>query len=253
MGLTLGFPGSSAGKRKKICLQCRRPQFDSWVKKIPWRRDRLPTPVFLGFLGGSDSEESTYSVGDLFNPWVGKIPWRRAWQPIPIFLPGESPWTEKPGGLQSMGWQRVRHDWAIKHSTGAYFGESQWAVGKRFHSKTAHAKSHMLQDLGQMQSFERSLLVRPTCWFWTASRRGRRQLELTLGTQVLEAAIFESSCHPKDAGGKSKVSRHPNLTPKAARKRTNRTQSSWKERNNTDCCCYLVLKLCPTLLQLRGL
>ena len=22
---------------------------DSWVRKIPWRRDRLPTPVFLGF------------------------------------------------------------------------------------------------------------------------------------------------------------------------------------------------------------
>ena len=45
-------PGSSAGKR--ICLQCRRPQFDSWVGKFPWRRDRLPTPVFLGFPGGSD-------------------------------------------------------------------------------------------------------------------------------------------------------------------------------------------------------
>ena len=24
-----------------------------------------------------------------FNPWVGKIPWRRAWQSTPIFLPGE--------------------------------------------------------------------------------------------------------------------------------------------------------------------
>ena len=27
----------------------------------------------------------------------------------PVFLPGESPWTEKPGGLQSMGSQRVGH------------------------------------------------------------------------------------------------------------------------------------------------
>ena len=27
-------------------LQCWRPQFDSWVWKIPWRRDRLPIPVF---------------------------------------------------------------------------------------------------------------------------------------------------------------------------------------------------------------
>ena len=24
-----------------------------------------------------------------FDPWVGKIPWRRAWQPTPVFLPGE--------------------------------------------------------------------------------------------------------------------------------------------------------------------
>ena len=26
--------------------ECRRPQFDSWVGKSHWRRDRLPTPVF---------------------------------------------------------------------------------------------------------------------------------------------------------------------------------------------------------------
>ena len=45
-------------KKKKIRLQCRRPGFD---------------------------------------PWVGKIPWRRAWQPTAVFWPGEfqelySPW-----------------------------------------------------------------------------------------------------------------------------------------------------------------
>ena len=25
-----------------------------------------------------------------FDPWVRKIPWRREWQPTPVFLPGES-------------------------------------------------------------------------------------------------------------------------------------------------------------------
>ena len=37
----------------KNLLQCRRPGFDPWVRKIPWRRERLPTPVFLpgGFHG----------------------------------------------------------------------------------------------------------------------------------------------------------------------------------------------------------
>ena len=47
-----------------------------------------------------------------FNPWVRKVSWRKAQQPTPVFLPGESPWTEEPGGLQSIGSQRVRHDWS---------------------------------------------------------------------------------------------------------------------------------------------
>ena len=38
-----------------------------------------------------------------FDPGVGKVPWRRAWQPTLVSLPGESPWTEEPGGLRSMG------------------------------------------------------------------------------------------------------------------------------------------------------
>ena len=41
------FPSSSAGR---IHLQCSRSQFDSQVRKIPWRKDRLPTPVSLGSL-----------------------------------------------------------------------------------------------------------------------------------------------------------------------------------------------------------
>ena len=28
-------------------LQCGRPSFHPWVRKIPWRREWLPTPVFL--------------------------------------------------------------------------------------------------------------------------------------------------------------------------------------------------------------
>ena len=32
---------------QRTCLQCRRPKFDHWVRKIPWRRAWQPTPVFL--------------------------------------------------------------------------------------------------------------------------------------------------------------------------------------------------------------
>ena len=31
----------------RFCLQCRRPRFSPWVGKIPWRRARQPTPVFV--------------------------------------------------------------------------------------------------------------------------------------------------------------------------------------------------------------
>ena len=45
-----------------------------------------------------------------FSPWVGKIFWRREWLPTPVFLPGELHGIEEPGRLQFMGLQRVRHD-----------------------------------------------------------------------------------------------------------------------------------------------
>ena len=42
---------------------------------IPWRRDRLPTPVFLGFLCGSAGKEYTCNEGDLGSvPEVGRSP-----------------------------------------------------------------------------------------------------------------------------------------------------------------------------------
>ena len=59
--LYLGFPGGSDGKR--IHLQCRRPQFNPSVGKIPWRREWQPTPVFL--LGEYPGQRSL--IG--YSPW----------------------------------------------------------------------------------------------------------------------------------------------------------------------------------------
>ena len=51
------------------------PWFDSWVGKICWRRDRLPTSVFLGFPGGSAGKESAPNVGDTGSiPGLGRSP-----------------------------------------------------------------------------------------------------------------------------------------------------------------------------------
>ena len=62
-----GFPGGSDGKKKKkkkICLQCRRPKFDPWVRKFPWRREWLPTP---GPWSNSSSEKKD-SLGTTGSP-----------------------------------------------------------------------------------------------------------------------------------------------------------------------------------------
>ena len=74
-----------------ISLQCRGLRLDSLVVKIRWRRDRLPTPVFLGFPCGSAGKES-------------KSPCRRERLPIPIFWPGEfhglyGPWGCKESDM----------------------------------------------------------------------------------------------------------------------------------------------------------
>ena len=45
----------------------------------------------MGFSGGSDGKESTCKPRRPgYNPWVRKNPWRRKRQLTPVFLPGES-------------------------------------------------------------------------------------------------------------------------------------------------------------------
>ena len=43
--ILVGFPGGSDSKES--ARQCKRHKFDLWVRKIPWRGKRQPTPVFL--------------------------------------------------------------------------------------------------------------------------------------------------------------------------------------------------------------
>ena len=59
-GRRRAFPGGSAGRS---CLRRRSPGLRPWVGKIPWRRERLPTPVVLGFPCGSAGKESTCTTG----------------------------------------------------------------------------------------------------------------------------------------------------------------------------------------------
>ena len=83
--------------------------------------------------------------------WVPSLGWEdpleKEWQPTPVFLPGESPWTKEPGGLQSMGSQRVRHNLATKqhHGHHNYWWAFYW-VGQKVHQGfpvTSYEKAQM--------------------------------------------------------------------------------------------------------------
>ena len=86
-----------------------------------------------GFPSGSDSKESAYSAGDL-----GSITGSRRSQEITYFrsflekeiathssiLAWRIPWTENPGGLETMESQRVGHDSATSAFTFSLFCDS---------------------------------------------------------------------------------------------------------------------------------
>jgi len=64
----------------------------------------------MSFPGGSDSKESACNAGDPgLIPGLGRPPVEGNGYPLQYSCL-EYPWTEEPGGLQSMGSQIVRHD-----------------------------------------------------------------------------------------------------------------------------------------------
>ena len=77
-----GFPDSSVGK-ESTCTEA-----DPGVipGKIHWRRDRLPTPVFLGFHFGSIGKESACNAGDpSLIPGLGRSTGERKGYPVQYF------------------------------------------------------------------------------------------------------------------------------------------------------------------------
>ena len=72
-----------------------RHQFDSWVGMIRWRRDRLPTPVFLGFPCNSAGKESACNGG----AWVQSLDWEdplgKGMATHSSILAWRIPWTEE--------------------------------------------------------------------------------------------------------------------------------------------------------------
>ena len=70
-------------------MQCKRSQFDSWVGKIRWRRDRLLTQVFFGFACGSSGKESTHNEETWVRSPGSEDPLEKGKQLTPVLWPRE--------------------------------------------------------------------------------------------------------------------------------------------------------------------
>ena len=105
----MGFTGSSAGK--EFTCNAGDPGLIPGSRRSPGEGIGYPTPVFLGFPGGSDGKEFTCSVGGLGSiPGLGIFPGGGHGNPLQYSCLENPHGQDEPGGLQSMGSQRVRHD-----------------------------------------------------------------------------------------------------------------------------------------------
>ena len=93
---------------------CHRPALTQGRLRLQWRQKMTQWGCCLITLPLASGHLQCRRPG--FDPWVGKIPWRRARQPTPVLLLGESPWTEELVRLCPWC-HRVGHDWTAKHST----------------------------------------------------------------------------------------------------------------------------------------
>ena len=85
--------------------ECRRPWFNSWVRKICWSREKVCTSVFLGFVA-----QLIKNLPAVRETWVWFLSWEDTLEKGKAthssILAWRIPWT-----VYSMGLQRIRYDW----------------------------------------------------------------------------------------------------------------------------------------------
>ena len=122
-------------------------EFNPWVRKIPWRREWLPNPVFLpgesharlpgieptsllslALAGRFFTTSITWEV-PLTLRWLS-LPWRRAWPPTSVFLPGESHGHRSLVGYSPWGHKESN----MTEQLTLCFSHSEYVHGSVFHS-----------------------------------------------------------------------------------------------------------------------
>ena len=96
----------------------------SWVRKIRWRKDKLPTLVFLGFLSGSAGKEYACNQGDMSSiPGLGRSPGEGEGYPLQYSsaslvaqLVKNMPAMQETW-VRSLGWEDLLEEGMATHSS----------------------------------------------------------------------------------------------------------------------------------------
>ena len=120
----LGFPGSSAGK-ESTC-NAGDPGSIPGSGRSPEEGISYPLQYFWASLVA----QRVKNLPAMQETWVRSLGWEdpleEGMATHSSILAWRIPWTEEAGGLQSIGSQRVGHDWATKHSTAHHHLAQKW-------------------------------------------------------------------------------------------------------------------------------
>ena len=148
-------------------LQCRKPQFDSWVEKILWRRERQPTPVFLGFPAGSAGKESACNARDRGSiPGLGRSPGEGKGDPL------QYSGLENPMGCVVLGVAKSR----TRLNNSCFHADTNTVCLFLLHSSEdlifLNRRKHHKRDAMENR-MEKTFCLLPCCCFCFCLLRGR--------------------------------------------------------------------------------
>ena len=158
--------------------------------------------TWMGFPGVLVHKESTCDTGDA-RTQVQSLGWgdtlKEGMEPTPVFLPGESPWTEEPDGLQSMGLQIVGHiwsSWACTHAIHEYILVVKESMIHEYTEEIEISHDHRLNlDAGYSVTHS---VVSDSVISWTVALQATLSTELSMGFSRWEYWSAQPFPSPED-------------------------------------------------------
>ena len=125
---------------------------DSLVKVYP----KYNRGCLLRFLVTQNSRVCLQCGRPKFNPWVRKIPWRRKWQPTPVFLPGKSNGRRRLAGYSPWG-RKESDTTKWFHFLETHYQKKPMSVMGRYQSLRCINRAWLLLSTNALQTHSESL------------------------------------------------------------------------------------------------